>query len=167
MAKTAFKGNPVNVAGEFVTVGAVAPEFTFVKGDLSNYTLKDGKGKFLILNIFPSLDTGVCATSVRKFNELAAGLPNATVLAISKDLPFAQGRFCSLEGIANVVALSDFRNASDFGHKYGVLMSDGPLAGLFARSVVVINPEGKVVYTELVPEITQEPNYEAALKAVK
>lgn len=167
MAKTAFKGNPVNVAGEFVTVGAAAPEFTFVKGDLSNYTLKDGKGKFLILNIFPSLDTGVCATSVRKFNELAAGLPNATVLAISKDLPFAQGRFCSLEGIANVVALSDFRNASDFGHKYGVLMSDGPLAGLFARSVVVINPEGKVVYTELVPEITQEPNYEAALKAVK
>lgn len=167
MAKTAFKGNPVNVAGEFVKVGAVAPEFTFVKGDLSNYTLKDGKGKFLILNIFPSLDTGVCATSVRKFNEYAATLPNATVLAISKDLPFAQGRFCTTEGIANVVALSDFRNASDFGHQYGVLMSDGPLAGLFARSVVVINPEGKVVYTELVPEITQEPNYEAALKVVK
>lgn len=167
MAKTAFKGNPVTIVGEFVKVGEVAPEFTLVKGDLSNYTLKDGKGKYLILNIFPSLDTGVCATSVRKFNELAANMPDTVVLAISKDLPFAQGRFCTIEGIENVVALSDFRNASDFGHKYGVLMSDGPLAGLFARSVVVINPEGKVIYTELVPEITQEPDYEAALKAVK
>lgn len=167
MAKTAFKGNPVTIDGEFVKVGEVAPEFTLVKNDLSNYTLKDGKGKYLILNIFPSLDTGVCATSVRKFNELAANMPDTVVLAISKDLPFAQGRFCTIEGIENVVALSDFRNASDFGHQYGVLMSDGPLEGLFARSVVVINPEGKVVYTELVPEITQEPDYEAALKAVK
>lgn len=167
MAKTAFKGNPVTIAGEFVKLGDVAPEFTLVKGDLSNYTLKDGKGKYLILNIFPSLDTGVCATSVRKFNQLAANMPNAVVLAISKDLPFAQGRFCTIEGIENVVALSDFRNASDFGHKYGVLMSDGPLAGLFARSVVVVDPEGKVVYTELVPEITQEPDYEAALKVLE
>lgn len=167
MAKTAFKSNPVTIVGEFVKVGEAAPEFTLVKDDLSNYTLKDGKGKYLILNIFPSLDTGVCATSVRKFNELAANMPDTVVLAISKDLPFAQGRFCTIEGIENVVALSDFRNASDFGHQYGVLMSDGPLEGLFARSVVVINPEGKVVYTELVPEITQEPDYEAALKAVK
>lgn len=167
MAKTAFKGTPVTIAGEFVKVGDVAPEFTLVKGDLSNYTLNDGKGKYLILNIFPSLDTGVCATSVRKFNQLAVNMPNAVVLAISKDLPFAQGRFCTIEGIKNVVALSDFRNASDFGHKYGVLMSDGPLAGLFARSVVVVDPEGKVVYTELVPEITQEPDYEAALKVLE
>lgn len=167
MAKTAFKGTPVTLAGEFVKVGTPAPEFTLVKGDLSNYTLKDGKGKYLVLNIFPSMDTGVCATSVRKFNQLAANLPNVTVLAISKDLPFAQGRFCTTEGIANVVPLSDYRYTSDFALKYGVLMTDGPLAGLLARSVVVINPEGKVVYTELVPEITQEPNYEAALKAVE
>ena len=165
--KTAFKGTPVTLAGEFVKAGTSAPEFTLVKGDLSNYTLKDGKGKYLILNIFPSMDTGVCATSVRKFNQLAANQPNTVVLAISKDLPFAQGRFCTTEGITNVIPLSDYRYTSDFAEKYGVLMTDGPLAGLLARSVVVIDPEGKVVYTELVPEITQEPNYEAALKAVK
>ena len=167
MAKTAFKGAPVTLAGEFVKVGTSAPEFTLVKGDLSNYTLKDGKGKYLILNIFPSLDTGVCATSVRKFNQLAANQPNTVVLAISKDLPFAQGRFCTTEGISNVIPLSDYRYTSDFAEKYGVLMTDGPLAGLLARSVVVVDPEGKVVYTELVPEITQEPDYEAAFKAVK
>ena len=126
-----------------------------------------GKGKYLILNIFPSLDTGVCATSVRKFNQLAANQPNTVVLAISKDLPFAQGRFCTTEGISNVIPLSDYRYTSDFAEKYGVLMTDGPLTGLLARSVVVVDPEGKVVYTELVPEITQEPDYEAALKAVK
>ena len=129
--------------------------------------MKDGKGKYLVLIIFPSMDTGVCATSVRKFNHLAANRPNVTVLAISKDLPFAQGRFCTTEGIANVVPLSAYRYTSDFAQKDGVLMTDGPLSGLLARSVVVINPEGKVVYTELVPEITQEPNYEAALKAVE
>ena len=144
MAKTAFKGTPVTLAGEFVKAGTSAPEFTLVKGDLSNYTLK-----------------------VRKFNQLAANQPNTVVLAISKDLPFAQGRFCTTEGITNVIPLSDYRYTSDFAEKYGVLMTDGPLAGLLARSVVVIDPEGKVVYTELVPEITQEPNYEAALKAVK
>ena len=149
MAKTAFKGTPVTLAGEFVKAGTPAPEFTLVKGDLGNYTLKDGKGKYLILNIFPSLDTGT------------------VVLAISKDLPFAQGRFCTTEGITNVIPLSDYRYTSDFAEKYGVLMTDGPLAGLLARSVVVVDPEGKVIYTELVPEITQEPNYEAALKAVK
>ena len=166
MAKTAFKGTPVTLAGEFVKVGTPAPEFTLVKGDLSNYTLKDGKGKYLVLNIFPSMDTGVCATSVRKFNQLAANLPNVTVLAISKDLPFAQGRFCTTEGIENVVPLSDFRY-SDFDESYGVRMADGPLAGLLARSVVVIGKDGTVAYTELVPEITQEPDYEKALAAVK
>ena len=166
MAKTAFKGTPVTLAGEFVKVGTPAPEFTLVKGDLSNYTLKDGKGKYLVLNIFPSMDTGVCATSVRKFNQLAANRPNVTVLAISKDLPFAQGRFCTTEGIANVVPASDFR-AAGFAGAYGVLMADGPLAGLLARAVVVIGRDGKVAYTQLVPEITEEPDYDAAVEAVK
>ena len=166
MAKTAFKGTPVTLAGEFVKAGTSAPEFTLVKGDLSNYTLKDGKGKYLILNIFPSMDTGVCATSVRKFNKLAAGLPDTVVLAISKDLPFAHARFCTTEGIEHVIPLSDFR-FSDFDENYGVLMADGPLAGLLARSVVVIGKDGKIAYTELVPEITQEPDYDKALAAVK
>lgn len=167
MAKTAFQGTPVSLAGEFIQVGAQAPEFSLVKGDLSTFTLADAKGKYVILNIFPSIDTGVCATSVRKFNEKAAALPNTLVLAISKDLPFAQGRFCTTEGIKNVIPLSDFRYTSNFASLYGVLMTDGPLAGLLARAVVVINPEGKVIYTQLVPEIVEEPNYDAALAAVK
>lgn len=167
MSKTAFKGNPVALTGEFIAVGAKAPEFAFVTGDLSTFTLDEVKGKYAVLNIFPSMDTAVCATSVRKFNQLAASQPNAVVLAISKDLPFAQGRFCTTEGIKNVVALSDFRNLSDFAQKYGVGMVDGPLAGLLARAVVVVNPEGKVVYAELVPEITTEPNYDAAIAALK
>lgn len=167
MAKTAFKGSPVTLAGEFVKIGQVAPDFALVKGDLSTCTLADIKGKFAVLNIFPSMDTGVCATSVRKFNQLAAGLPNTVVLAISKDLPFAQGRFCTTEGIENVVSLSDFRYTSHFAENYGVLMTDGPLAGLLARSVVVLNQEGKVIYTEMVEDIVNEPNYEAALAAIK
>ena len=167
MTKTAFKGNPVSLAGEFIQVGAQAPDFSLVKGDLGNYTLADAKGKFIVLNIFPSMDTGVCATSVRKFNQLAAGKDNTVVLAVSKDLPFAQGRFCTPEGIENVVPLSDYRYTSDFGEKYGVLMTEGPLCGLLARAVVVINPEGKVIYTQLVPEIVEEPNYEAALAAIQ
>lgn len=167
MAKTAFQGVPVSLAGEFIAVGAQAPEFSLVKGDLSSFTLADIKGKYAILNIFPSMDTGVCAASVRKFNKLAAGMDNTVVLAISKDLPFAQGRFCTAEGIENVIPLSDYRYTSDFGEKYGVLMTDGVLCGLLARAVVIINPEGKVIYTELVPEITQEPDYDAALAALK
>lgn len=167
MAKTAFQGAPVSLAGEFIAVGAQTPEFSLVKGDLSSFTLADIKGKYAILNIFPSMDTGVCAASVRKFNKLAAGMDNTVVLAISKDLPFAQGRFCTAEGIENVIPLSDYRYTSDFGEKYGVLMTDGVLCGLLARAVVIINPEGKVIYTELVPEITQEPNYDAALAALK
>lgn len=167
MSTTTFKGTPVTLAGEFVQTGNDAPEFTLVKGDLSTYSLKEGKGRYLLLNIFPSLDTGVCATSVRKFNQLAAKMDNTVVLAISKDLPFAQGRFCTTEGIKNVIPLSDYRYTSDFAKKYGVLMTDGPLAGLLARAVVVIDPKGKVIYSELVPEITQEPNYDAALQAVK
>ena len=124
------------------------------------------RGKQVILNIFPSLDTGVCAASVRKFNKLAAELPGTVVLAVSKDLPFAHARFCTVEGIENVVPVSDFRKTS-FDESYGVLMTDGPLKGLLARSVVVIDGDGKVVYTELVPEITQEPDYDKALAAVK
>ena len=129
-------------------------------------SLKDLKGKTVILNIFPSLDTGTCAASVRRFNKEAAALPNTVILAVSADLPFAAGRFCSAEGIDNVVPASVFRNAS-FAKDYGVLMLDGPLKGLLARSVVVIDANGKVVYTELVPEITNEPNYQPALAAAK
>ena len=167
MSHTAFKGSVVNLAGEFIQTGVTAPEFTMVKGDLSQFKLSDTKGKFVVLNIFPSLDTGVCATSVRKFNQLAAKMENTVVLAISKDLPFAQGRFCTTEGIENVIPLSDFRNHSDYDTNYGVLIADGPVSGLLARSVVEINPAGQIVYTELGPEITQEPNYDAALAAIK
>ena len=166
MAITSFKGQPVKLIGEFVKVGAVAPDFELVKTDLSSFSLSELAGKRVILNIFPSLDTAVCATSVRKFNELAASLPDTVVLAISKDLPFAHARFCTTEGIQNVIPLSDFR-VSDFDSNYGVCMADGPLKGLLARAVVVIGKDGKVVYTELVPEITQEPDYEKALEVVK
>jgi thiol peroxidase len=165
MAKTAFKGSPVNTSGNLPSTGSKAPEFSLVKSDLGTLSLSELKGKKLILNIFPSLDTSVCATSVRKFNQLAAGKENAKVLAISKDLPFAHGRFCTTEGITNVVTLSGFRD-ENFGKKYGVLMKDGPLAGLYARSIVVIDEAGKVIYTQLVPDITQEPDYDSAMKAI-
>ena len=161
-----FKGIIVTLVGSFITPGTKAPDFSLVKNDLSEYTLNENKGKYVVLNIFPSLDTGVCAMSVRRFNEMASELPNTKVLCISKDLPFAQSRFCTVEGIENVVPLSDFRNNSSFGEAYGVLMKDGPLQGLLARAVVVINPQGEVIYSELVPEITQEPNYEAVLKVI-
>ena len=165
MAKITLKGNPVNTSGNLPPKGSTAPGFSLVKSDLGSLSLSDLKGKKLILNIFPSLDTSVCATSVRKFNQLAAGKPNVTVLAISKDLPFAHGRFCSTEGITNVVTLSGFRDAS-FGKAYGIDLIDGPLAGLYARSVVVVDEAGKVVYTQLVPEITTEPDYNAALASL-
>ena len=166
MATTKFKGQPVKVIGEFIKVGKAAPDFELVKTDLSSFSLKELNGKNVILNIFPSLDTGVCATSVRKFHKLAAGVSDTVVLAISKDLPFAHARFCTTEGIENVIPLSDFR-FSDFDENYGVLMADGPLKGLLARSVVVIGKDGKIAYTELVPEITQEPDYDKAIEAVK
>ena len=164
---TKFKGNTVHLDGQFIAAGAAAPEVRLVKGDLSTFTLADCQGKHIMMNIFPSIDTGVCATSVRKFNQLAASLPNTVVLCISRDLPFAQGRFCAAEGIDNVVTLSDFRRDSTFGTDYGVQMADGPLADLLARAIVVIAPDSKVTYSELVPEITTEPNYEAALAAIK
>lgn len=166
MAKITFKGSAVNTSGELPAKGTVAPAFTLVKSDLSEVTLKDLKGKKVVLNIFPSLDTGVCAASVRRFNKEASGLSNTIILAVSADLPFAAGRFCTTEGIENVHPASVFRNA-EFAKDYGVLMTDGPLKGLLARSVVVIDENGKVLYTELVPEVTEEPNYNAAIAAVK
>lgn len=166
MAKITFKGNPVATSGDLPKVGAAAPAFTLTKNDLSPVSDKDLAGKNVVLNIFPSIDTGVCATSVRKFNQQAASLPNTTVVCVSKDLPFAQKRFCGAEGIDKVQTASWFKG-QDFGKDYGVTMTDGPLAGLFARAVVVIDAKGKVAYTELVPEIAQEPNYAAAIAAVR
>lgn len=166
MAKITFKGNPVATSGDLPKVGAAAPAFSLTKNDLSPVSEKDLAGKNVVLNIFPSIDTGVCATSVRKFNAEAAKLPNTVVLCVSKDLPFAQKRFCGAEGIDKVQTASWFKG-QDFGKDYGVTMTDGPLAGLFARAVVVIDAKGKVAYTELVPEIAQEPNYTAAIAAVR
>lgn len=162
-----FKGNPITLEGYFPIAGDPAPHFSLVKNDFTEFTLNDNKGHYLILNIFPSLDTSVCATTVRRFNQMAADIPGVLVLCISKDLPFAQHRFCTLEGLEHVIPLSDFRDDSDFGKKYGVLIGSGSMRGLLARAVVVINPEGKVVYSELVPEVTHEPDYEKALSAVK
>lgn len=158
-------GNPIHTIGKLPGVGADANDFTLTSIDLSEKSLADYKGKYIIMNIFPSVNTGVCANSVRKFNEDAAKLDNTTVLCISKDLPFAQKEFCGAEGIENVVMLSDFRN--DFGKTYGVQLTDGPMKGLLSRAVIVINPEGKVVYEEQVPEIGQEPDYASAINAVK
>lgn len=166
MAEITFhETTPVHTVGELPAVGSQAPAFSVLSTELGEITNADFAGKHLILNIFPSVDTGVCATSVRTFNKDAASLENTVVLCVSNDLPFAIGRFCAAEGIENVVTSSAFR--STFGKDYGVLMTDGPLEALLARSVVVINPAGEVVYTELVPELTNEPNYEAALAAVK
>ncbi len=166
MKTTTVRGTRVNLNNEFITVGSMAPDFTLIRQDMSSLSLKDLRGKYVILTIFPSLDTPVCATSVRKFNQAATRLPEIVVLAISKDLPFAQQRFCTTEGIENVIPLSDFR-PSDFDDRYGVLMADGPLAGLLARAIVIIDKEGKVVYTEMVPDIAQEPDYDKALEQIK
>lgn len=161
MAETKFKGNPVHTVGDLPPVGTPAPAFTVTDTDLGDDTLADHAGRRVVLNIFPSVDTGVCAMSVRRFNELAAGLPDTDVVCISADLPFALARFCGAEGIDNVVAASTFR--SSFADDYGTRLLDGPLAGLNARSVVVVDADGTVIYTELVPETTQEPDYDAAV----
>jgi len=166
MAKITLKGNPVNTSGNLPSKGSIAPEFHLVRSDMSSLSLSELKGKKLLLNIFPSLGTSVCATALRKFNQLAAGLTNTLVLAISKDLPFTHKDFCAAEGINNVLTLSGFRD-NLFGKAYGVDILDGLFEGLYARSVVIINEAGKVIYTELVPEIGQEPDYEAALNALK
>lgn len=161
MATTAFKGTPVQTAGELPAKGEKAPAFTLVGADLAEITPESFSGRRIVLNIFPSIDTGVCAQSVRTFNEKAASLSDATVVCASADLPFALSRFCGAEGIENVVSGSSFR--TDFGSQYGVTMTDGPLQGLLARAVVVLDTDGTVLHTELVPEIGQEPDYDAAL----
>jgi len=166
MSELKFKGNSIHTSGAMPQIGEIAPNFELVKSDLSRVKLSDYAGKNVILNIFPSIDTGVCATSVRKFNQDAANLPNTRIVCISKDLPFAHSRFCSAEGISNLDMLSSFDN-DDFEPNYKLTMVDGPLKGLFARSIVVVNPDGEVVHTELVDDIVHEPNYEAAMRSVK
>lgn len=163
MKKVNFKKHPVSLKGNIPQPGDLAPLFNLVKTDLATISLEDLKGKTLVLNIFPSLDTGICATSVRKFNQLAANMKDTLVLAISRDLPFAHSRFCTVEGINNVIPLSDFRGTS-FSTDYGVLMEDGPLQGLLARAVMIIDPDMIVRYVQLVPEITQEPDYDEVLR---
>ena len=165
MAQTALQGNPVNLSGDLPAIGATAPDFKLVDKELSDKTLADFAGKKKLLNIVPSLDTPVCATSTKKFNAAIAGKADAVALVISADLPFAMGRFCGAEGIENVIGLSMMRSRN-FAKDYGVLIEDGPLAGITARAVVVLDADNQVVYTQLVPEITEEPDYDAALAAL-
>lgn len=165
MATVTLQGSEINTNGTLPNVNSKAPDFKLVATDLSVKSLSDYQGKKLVLNIFPSVDTGTCATSVRNFNKEAAELENTKVLCISRDLPFAQGRFCGAEGIENVEMLSDFVSG-DFGKNYGLEFVDGPLNGLHSRCIVVINENGEITHTEQVPEIVDEPNYEAALKAL-
>lgn len=165
MAQVAFKGNPVKTAGAVPAAGSKAPAFTLTGKDLSDVKLADFAGKKVVLNIFPSIDTPVCAMSVRRFNAEAASLGNTAVLCISADLPFAQGRFCSVEGLDKVASLSTFRSP-EFGQDYGVVIAEGPLRGLLSRAVVIVDGAGQVVYAEHVAEITNEPDYEAALRAL-
>ena len=164
MAQITLRGNPINTVGDLPAVGSAAPAFALTGVDLGPVTDEQFSGKPLVLNIFPSIDTPVCATSVRTFNERAAA-SGATVVNVSKDLPFAQKRFCGAEDIENVSTASAFRDS--FGEDYGVTIADGPMAGLLARAIVVIGADGNVAYTELVPEIAQEPDYDAALAAAK
>lgn len=164
MAQITFKGSPANSIGSLPEVGSKLPDFTLVKEDLSEKSLSDYNGKKIVLNIFPSVATGICATSVRKFNEMASSLENTVVINVSKDLPYAFRGFCAAEGISNVETLSDFRGS--FGTDYGVTLVDTTMKGLLSRSIIVANENGEIVYTEQVPEIAQEPNYEAALAAL-
>lgn len=165
MATVTLKGNPVATSGDLPAVGQTAPEFRLVRSDLSEATLSDYSGKRKIINIVPSLDTPVCATQARRFNEASADLDNTMVLVVSGDLPFAQGRFCTTEGIDGLETLSTFRSNS-FGGDWGIGLIDGPLAGLNARAVVVTDENDRVIHSQLVPEITEEPDYEAALAAL-
>ena len=163
MATTALGGNPVNTVGDLPSIGS-SPSFTLTKADLSDLTPADLAGKKVLLNIFPSVDTPTCAASVRAFNQRAAALDNTVVINVSADLPFAQGRFCAAEGIADVSNASTFR--SDFGQTWGLTLAEGKLAGLLARAVVVLDESGTVTYSQLVPEIAQEPDYESAIAAL-
>ncbi len=166
MATITLQGNPIHTSGSLPAKGAKAPDFTLTQADLSDVSLGHFTGKRKLLNIVPSLDTGVCAASARRFNQEASKVPGAVILTVSCDLPFAQKRFCEVEGIKNVVALSEVRNRA-FGDAYGVRIVDGPLAGILSRAVVVLDEHDKVLYTEQVPEIAKEPDYENALAALK
>ena len=165
MATITLAGNTIHTSGELPAVGTTAIDFTMIQTDLSSASLSDFAGQNLVLNIFPSIDTGTCATSVRRFNQEAANLENTKVLCISRDLPFAQKRFCGAEGIENVVMLQDF-NTGAFGKTYGLDLIDGPLAGLHSRCIVVVNSEGTIVHTEQVAETVDEPDYDAAKAAL-
>jgi len=165
MANVTLKGNPIHTIGNLPEVGSKAPNFELAKLDLSNVSLNDYKGQRLILNIFHSIDTGTCAQSVIKFNKDASALENTKILCISKDLPFAQSRFCGAEGIENVEMLSDFRD-SNFGNAYNLLFADGPVRGLLSRSIIILDENATVLYTEQVSEVVEEPNYKAALDAL-
>lgn len=165
MAEITLEGNPIHTNGDLPAVGSEAPDFKLVASDLADVTLENYAGKKKLLNIVPSLDTGVCATSTRKFNEAIGSKENAIALVISADLPFAQSRFCTAEGVENVVSLSMMRNRN-FAKDYGVLITDGPLAGLCGRAVVVLDENNQVIYHQLVPEIVQEPDYDSALAAL-
>ncbi len=166
MAEITLKGNKIHTLGDLPKVGSQLLDFVLVKNNLSNASLADYAGKRLVLNIFPSLDTGTCAASVRYFNQEASSLENTVVLCISKDLPFAQARFCGAEGLNNVETLSDFRTG-DFGRDYKVEIIDGPLANLESRAVIIADEKGKIIYTQQVPEIVDEPDYKAALAVLK
>lgn len=166
MAKITLGGNPVETIGELPKTGEKAKDFTLVKQDLSPLTLNDLKGKKVILNIFPSVDTGTCATSTRKFNAEASKLENTQVVCVSRDLPFAFKRFCGAEGIDQLITASDFRTGQ-FGKDYNLEMTSGALMGLHSRCIIVLNEQGEIIYTEQVPEIVDEPNYEKAIAAVK
>jgi thiol peroxidase len=166
MSDVQFKGNPNHTSGELPAVGSIAPDLAnLIDGKLGDASLSNYAGKKKLLNIVPSLDTGICAASARKFNEKASQHPNTVMLIISCDLPFAQGRFCAAEGLENVISLSMMRS-KQFAEDYGVLLVDGPLAGLASRAVVILDENNKVIYTELVNEITQEPDYDSALAAL-
>ncbi len=162
MATITLEGNEIHTVGELPAIGSDAPAFTLTNAEMGTATLSDYSGKKIVLNIFPSIDTGICAESTRRFNSAAGSLENTAVLCISADLPFALSRFCGAENLNNVITLSTFRNP-EFGDDYGVRISDGPVAGLMSRAVVIIDESGKIVYTEQVPEIVQEPDYDAAL----
>lgn len=165
MATVTLQGKPLHTLGDLPKKGSLAPDFMLTKTDLSEIKLSELLGKKILLSIFPSVDTGTCATAMRHFNEQCNDMPNVTVLCVSADLPFAQKRFCGAENLKNVVPASAFRHP-EFGKKYGVVLMDGPLAGLLSRAVVVLDEKGTVVYSQLVPEISAEPNYDAALGAL-
>ena len=166
MAQITLKGNPINTKGNLPETGTQATDFSLVASDLSKKSLADFQGKKKVLNIFPSVDTGTCAASVRRFNQLASEFSETVVINISRDLPFAQNRFCGAEGLDNVINLSDFVEGQ-FGKDYGLIMVDGPLSGLLSRCVIILDAQNKVIYTEQVSEIADEPNYEKALEALK